>query len=210
MQVAVTLDLREQAIDVELVEVALQIAQAQYFTYAPDLPLTSLPVASKIKGGLRLQGYEVGDPLPPQAPLSAAGTEEVGAALQALEGPPTMAAPFRGGRPMKRALLAVFAMRYLVNQVVLGVVLIALASGLTAFLLNQIPSDPEIRQYLNEPPRLDEIAIPVLSDLPVVGQALFNIVFRFGCCVRPPDQARETAGAAAHVPVKRKGGGRKR
>ena len=72
------------------------------------------------------------------------------------------------------ALLALFSLRYLVNQVVLGVVLIALASGLTAFLLNQIPSDPEIRQYLNEPPRLDEIAIPVLSDLPVVGQALFN------------------------------------
>ncbi len=43
-------------------------------------------LAACIKGGLRLQGYEVGDPLPPQAPLSAAGTEEVGAALRALEG----------------------------------------------------------------------------------------------------------------------------
>jgi 4-hydroxy-tetrahydrodipicolinate synthase len=42
-------------------------------------------LAACIKGGLRLQGYEVGDPLPPQAPLSAAGTEEVGAALRALE-----------------------------------------------------------------------------------------------------------------------------
>ncbi|MFP5253183.1 MAG: ABC transporter permease [Actinomycetes bacterium] len=72
------------------------------------------------------------------------------------------------------ALLAVFSLRYLVNQVVLGVVLIALASGLTAFLLSQIPSDPEIRQYLNEPPRLDELPIPVLSELPVIGQALFN------------------------------------
>ncbi len=72
------------------------------------------------------------------------------------------------------ALLAVFSLRYLVNQVVLGVVLIALASGLTAFLLSQIPSDPEIRQYLNEPPRLEELPIPVLSDLPVIGQALFN------------------------------------
>ena len=72
------------------------------------------------------------------------------------------------------ALLAVFSLRYLVNQVVLGVVLIALASGLTAFLLNQIPSDPEIRQYLNEPPRLEELPIPVLSELPVIGQALFN------------------------------------
>lgn len=42
-------------------------------------------LAACIKGGLRLQGYEVGDPLPPQAPLSAAGTEEVGAALRAVE-----------------------------------------------------------------------------------------------------------------------------
>lgn len=72
------------------------------------------------------------------------------------------------------ALLALFSIRYLVNQVVLGVVLIALATGLTGFLLSQIPSDPAIQQYLNQPPRLDEIPIPVLSDLPIVGQALFN------------------------------------
>lgn len=72
------------------------------------------------------------------------------------------------------ALLALFSLRYLVNQVVLGVVLIALASGLTAFLLTQIPSDPDIKKYLNEPPRLEEIPIPVLSELPIIGQALFN------------------------------------
>lgn len=72
------------------------------------------------------------------------------------------------------ALLALFALRYQVNQVVLGVVLIALASGLTSFLLSQIPSDPAITQYLNEPPRLEELPIPVLSGLPVVGEALFN------------------------------------
>lgn len=72
------------------------------------------------------------------------------------------------------ALLAVFSIRYLVNQIVLGVVLIALAIGLTNFLLSQIPSDPEIRQYLNEPPRLPALAIPGLSDIPVVGDALFN------------------------------------
>ena len=52
--------------------------------------------------------------------------------------------------------------------------LIALASGLTAFRASQIPSD-ESGQYLNEPPRaLEEIAIPVLSDLPVISRALFN------------------------------------
>ena len=33
----------------------LQIARAEYFTYAPDLPLTDLPVAQTIKGGLRIR-----------------------------------------------------------------------------------------------------------------------------------------------------------
>ncbi|WP_101525113.1 ABC transporter permease [Nocardioides houyundeii] len=72
------------------------------------------------------------------------------------------------------ALLAVFAMRYLVNQVVLGVVLIALATGLTSFLLSQIPNDPEIKGYLNEPLILPRIDIPVLSDIPVIGPTLFS------------------------------------
>lgn len=42
-------------------------------------------LAACIKGGLELQGYVVGAPLPPQAPLSAAGVEEVRAALLAVE-----------------------------------------------------------------------------------------------------------------------------
>ena len=71
------------------------------------------------------------------------------------------------------AMLAWFAMRFEVNQVVLGVVLTAFATGLTAFLLSQIPDDPEIKQYLNEPPILQPIEIPGLSSIPVVGQALF-------------------------------------
>ena len=72
------------------------------------------------------------------------------------------------------ALLAVFAMRYHVNQVVLGVVLIALATGLTSFLLSQIPDDPSIKQYLNDPLILAPIAIPGLADIPVIGPTLFN------------------------------------
>jgi len=72
------------------------------------------------------------------------------------------------------ALLGVFALRYQVNQVVLGVVLIALAAGLTSFLLSQIPDDPEIKQYLNEPLILEKIAIPGLADIPVLGPTLFN------------------------------------
>lgn len=41
-------------------------------------------LAACIKGGLQLQGYAVGEPVPPQAPLSAAGREEVGALLERL------------------------------------------------------------------------------------------------------------------------------
>jgi len=42
-------------------------------------------LAACIKGGLALQGYAVGDPLPPQTPLSAEGREEVRRALQAVD-----------------------------------------------------------------------------------------------------------------------------
>jgi dihydrodipicolinate synthase/N-acetylneuraminate lyase len=41
-------------------------------------------LAACIKGGLELQGYDVGPPLPPQAPLSAEGREEIRRALIAI------------------------------------------------------------------------------------------------------------------------------
>ncbi|GAA2128517.1 ABC transporter permease [Nocardioides bigeumensis] len=69
-------------------------------------------------------------------------------------------------------MLGIFALRYQVNQVVLGVVLIAFASGLTAFMLSQIPDD--YKQYFNEPLVLERIAVPVLSDIPILGGPLFN------------------------------------
>ncbi|CAA9340470.1 MAG: Nucleoside ABC transporter, permease protein 2 [uncultured Nocardioidaceae bacterium] len=72
------------------------------------------------------------------------------------------------------ALLGLFALRYQVNQVVLGVVLVALASGLTSFLLGQIPGDPDVKQYFNEPPTLPRLRIPGLAEIPVIGDALFN------------------------------------
>ena len=56
----------------------------------------------------------------------------------------------------------------------LGVVLIALATGLTDFLLSQIPDDPEIKQYLNEPLILEKVPISGLVDIPVIGPTLFN------------------------------------
>ena len=41
-------------------------------------------LAACIKGGLQLQGYPVGEPLPPQAPLTTGGVEEVRRALVAI------------------------------------------------------------------------------------------------------------------------------
>ncbi|MFA7503124.1 MAG: dihydrodipicolinate synthase family protein [Burkholderiaceae bacterium] len=49
-------------------------------------------LAACIKGGLVMQGYEVGDPLPPQAPLSPAGQAEVRAALETVGALPERAA----------------------------------------------------------------------------------------------------------------------
>lgn len=72
------------------------------------------------------------------------------------------------------ALLAVFAIKYQVNQVVLGVVLVLLATGLTGFLLDQISSDQHAQNLLNSPPILSSIAIPGLSNIPVVGPSLFD------------------------------------
>ena len=69
-------------------------------------------------------------------------------------------------------LLGLFALRYQVNQVVLGVVLIAFASGLTGFLLGQIPGDR--KDMFNNPQRLDQIRIPGLADIPIIGPALFE------------------------------------
>ncbi|WP_434993064.1 ABC transporter permease [Arthrobacter sp. Ld5] len=69
-------------------------------------------------------------------------------------------------------VLAVFSIRYVVNQVIVGVVLNVLVSGLTGFLFSAVlTEDPE---RWNSPPRLPIIEIPLLSDLPVIGPILFE------------------------------------
>ena len=72
------------------------------------------------------------------------------------------------------ALLALFAIVYQVNQVVLGVVLVLLATGLTGFLLDQIPGNQHALNLLNNPPILSPVSIPGLSQIPVVGESLFD------------------------------------
>jgi simple sugar transport system permease protein len=73
-------------------------------------------------------------------------------------------------------LLAIFAIKYLVNQVVLGVVLNVLALGLTGFFYDAF-MQPNT-QELNSPTVLKDIDIPGLSHIPVIGPLLFqaNIV----------------------------------
>jgi simple sugar transport system permease protein len=68
-------------------------------------------------------------------------------------------------------LLAVLAIRYLVDQVVLGVVLNLFAAGLTGFLFTQL-MQPHGDEF-NQPPVFPTWRIPVLADIPVIGPALF-------------------------------------
>jgi len=69
-------------------------------------------------------------------------------------------------------VLAVFSIRYLVNQIIVGVVLNVLVSGLTGFFFSTLlQSDPE---KLNSPAHLPVIEIPVLSSIPLIGPILFK------------------------------------
>lgn len=70
------------------------------------------------------------------------------------------------------AVLAVFSVRYVVDQVIVGVVLNLLVTGLTAFLYTQVLSPNSAA--LNSPPRFSPVAIPLLSDIPILGPVLFN------------------------------------
>lgn len=70
------------------------------------------------------------------------------------------------------ALLAVFAIRYVVNQVVLGVVLNAFALGLTGFGYDALMQTNA--QAYNDPGFLSPIKLPLVSDIPLIGEPLFD------------------------------------
>ena len=69
-------------------------------------------------------------------------------------------------------LLAVFAIRYLVDQVVIGIVLNLLAVGLTGFLYERL-MQTDAATY-NQPPHFGNWSIPLLSEIPVIGPAMFQ------------------------------------
>ena len=69
-------------------------------------------------------------------------------------------------------VLAAFSIKYIVDQVIVGVVLNVLVTGLTSFLYSQVlTSDSEL---LNSPARFPRLPIPVLSSIPIVGPVLFQ------------------------------------
>ncbi|MEP6842179.1 MAG: ABC transporter permease [Pseudolysinimonas sp.] len=68
-------------------------------------------------------------------------------------------------------VLAVFALRYWVDQVIVGVVLNVLVTGLTNFFYSKIFAPVPTLNYTTRFPKL---AIPGLSDIPVIGPVLFR------------------------------------
>jgi simple sugar transport system permease protein len=69
-------------------------------------------------------------------------------------------------------LLAIFAITYAVNQIIVGVVLNVLVVGVTSFLYSTVLTANA--STWNQPPGLRPIPIPVLSDIPVIGPVLFQ------------------------------------
>ena len=70
------------------------------------------------------------------------------------------------------AALAALAIKYFVDQVIIGVVLNVFALGLTSFLFNKLLS-PEATQF-NEPGYFRAFKIPLLGDIPVLGPVFFD------------------------------------
>lgn len=69
-------------------------------------------------------------------------------------------------------LLAVFSIKYIVDQVIVGVVLNVLVAGLTSFLYSTVLTSNT--PLFNSPPRFPRISIPFLSEIPILGPVLFR------------------------------------
>ncbi|WP_218136326.1 ABC transporter permease [Nonomuraea jiangxiensis] len=69
-------------------------------------------------------------------------------------------------------ILATFAIRYVVDQVIVGIVLNVLVTGLTGFLyVKVLKSDADL---FNAPDRFPVLPVPGLSAIPIVGPVLFR------------------------------------
>jgi general nucleoside transport system permease protein len=70
------------------------------------------------------------------------------------------------------ALLALLSIRYLVDQVVVGIVLNLLALGLTGFLYERLMQTDAVSY--NQPPQMPTWRIPGLAEIPVIGPVVFD------------------------------------
>ena len=68
-------------------------------------------------------------------------------------------------------LLAILAIRYHVDQIIAGTVLNLAAAGITTFMYTRIL---QVKPDLNDPGLVGSTPIPLLSDIPIIGPALFN------------------------------------
>ena len=70
-------------------------------------------------------------------------------------------------------VLAAFAIKYFVDQVIVGVVLNVLVIGLTSFFFSQVLA-PNAAQLNNTAQRFERLPIPLLSEIPIIGPVLFR------------------------------------
>jgi simple sugar transport system permease protein len=79
-------------------------------------------------------------------------------------------------------VLAYMALRFRADQVIVGVVLVAFATGLTQFIYDQVLS---VHQDLNAANGALPIAMPALAKIPVIGPILFDqTAFVYGAILR--------------------------
>lgn len=72
-------------------------------------------------------------------------------------------------------VLGLFTITYFVDQVIVGVVLNVLVIGLTTFLFRQVLAPNT--ETLNSPDTFNAVAIPFLSEIPIIGPILFRQSF---------------------------------
>jgi len=81
-----------------------------------------------------------------------------------------IAAPIAGA--LVGLLLVLFAVKYQVNQIIVGVVLNVLVVGVTSYLFSTVLTANQ--ENWNTPPKLPVLEIPGLSRIPVLGPVLFR------------------------------------
>lgn len=69
-------------------------------------------------------------------------------------------------------ILATFAIKYAIDQVILGVVINVLVIGLTSFLYKRLLIP--YQSTWNDPPTISPISIPILGKIPIIGPIFFQ------------------------------------